>query len=44
MKWEYRPDFGINVKMKEVLKATLRACEAERDSLRRKLERLQYGG
>lgn len=42
--WEYKQDMGINVKMKEVLRATLKACEAERDALRKKLERLQYGG
>lgn len=42
--WEYKEDLGINTKMKEVLRATLKACEAERDKLRAKLEKLQYGG
>jgi len=42
--WEYKKDFGINVKMKEILKATLTAAQAERDRLIKKLERLQHGG
>lgn len=42
--WQYKEDFGINVKMKEILRATLAASEAEVVRLRKKLERLQYGG
>jgi hypothetical protein len=42
--WEYKNDFGINVKMKEMLKATLVASESELDRLRKKLNKLQYGG
>lgn len=42
--WEYKSDFGINVKMKEMLKATLVASESELDRLRKKLNKLQYGG
>jgi len=42
--WEYKNDFGINMKMKEMLKATLAASELELDRLRKKLNKLQYGG
>lgn len=41
--WEYKTEFGINTRMKEVLKATLAAAQAERDRLKKKLDKLQYG-
>jgi sugar-specific transcriptional regulator TrmB len=42
-KWEYRQNFGINNKMKEVIEKTVEATEAELSHLRKKLEKLQYG-
>jgi hypothetical protein len=42
--WEYKTEFGINTKMKEILKMTLTAAQAERDRLKKKLDKLQYGG
>jgi hypothetical protein len=42
--WKHKKDFGINVKMREILKLTIEASTAERDRLKRKLDKLQYGG
>lgn len=42
-KWEHKTEFGINAKMKDVVKMTISAAEAETTLLRRKLEKLQYG-
>jgi|HubBroStandDraft_3_1064219.scaffolds.fasta_scaffold223059_2 hypothetical protein len=41
--WEFREEFGINNRMKEVIAITLSAANAERDVLLKKLEKLQYG-
>ena len=41
--WERR-EFVINEKMKEVCRLGMAATEAEINALRRKLEKLQYGG
>lgn len=41
--WEKR-EFAINEKMKEVCRLGIVATEAEINALRRKLEKLQYGG
>ncbi len=41
--WEKR-EFAINEKMKEVCRLSVAATEAEITALRRKLEKLQYGG
>ena len=41
-KWERR-EFAINAKMKEVLKLSAKATEAEISALRKKLRKLQYG-
>lgn len=41
--WEYRTDFGINKKMQEVIVLTISATQSEIQTLRRKLEKLQYG-
>ena len=42
-KWERKSEFGINTQMREVVRLTISASEAEIKLLRRKLERLQYG-
>jgi hypothetical protein len=44
LSWEHKTEFGINTKMKEILKLTLAAAQAERDRLKKKLDKLQYGG
>jgi hypothetical protein len=44
LSWEHKTEFGINTKMKEILKLTLSAAQAERDRLKKKLDKLQYGG
>lgn len=43
IKWEKR-EFVINEKMKDVCRLGIKATEAEIKALRRKLEKLQYGG
>lgn len=40
--WEKR-EFALNAKMKDVLKLTIKATEAEVTALRRKLKKIQYG-
>jgi hypothetical protein len=42
-KWEHKTEFGINKQMREVLRLTISASEAELKVLRRKLEKLTYG-
>ncbi len=42
-RWEKRDTFGINERMKEVISLTKGVAEKELESLRRKLEKLQYG-
>ena len=42
-KWEYRKNFGINERMKDVIGKTIDATESELVVLRRKLDKLQYG-
>lgn len=41
--WEYREEFRINTKMREVIKLTKAVTESEIDRLRRKVEKLTYG-
>ncbi len=41
--WEKR-QFRLNEKMKDVCRLSIAATEAEINALRRKLEKLQYGG
>ncbi len=41
--WEYRDDFKINDRMREIIHLTREAAEAEINSLKRKLRKLQYG-
>ena len=42
--WQHKTEFEINKRMKEVIKLTIEASEEELVRLRKKLERLQYGG
>lgn len=42
--WEYREEFKIHARMKEVVRLTISAAEAELAAARRKLEKLSYGG
>lgn len=42
--WKYTEEFGISKRLKDVLKVTLKVTEAEQEALRRKLEKLTYGG
>lgn len=41
--WQYKEDFAINAKLKEVIERTAEATTAEIDNLKRKLEKLTYG-
>ena len=41
--WEKR-EFVLNTKMKEVCQLGIEATKAEINTLRRKLQKLQYGG
>lgn len=41
--WEYKKEFKINKKMKEVVEATIKATKSELAVLRRKLDKMQYG-
>jgi hypothetical protein len=42
--WEFKTEFAITGRMKELVHKTVEATEAELTMLRRKLERLTYGG
>jgi hypothetical protein len=42
--WEYKTEFAITGRMKELVHKTIEATEAELAMLRRKLDRLTYGG
>lgn len=41
--WEYRDEFKINQRMKEMVHLAVEATESELAALRRKLDRLTYG-
>ena len=41
--WEYKEEFEINKRIKEVVGATIKATEAELSVLRRKLDKMHYG-
>jgi hypothetical protein len=43
-KWEYKTDFAITDKMRDVIKQTIKVSEMESEMLRKKLDRLTYGG
>jgi hypothetical protein len=42
-KWEYKTQFGINDKMKEVIEATIKVCNQEIARNKRKIDKLVYG-
>ncbi len=42
--WKFKRNLGINEEMKKVIGLTIDATNAEIASLRRKLEKLTYGG
>ena len=42
-KWEFKQEFAINTKMREVIGLAVKASEAEISMLRRKLDKLTYG-
>jgi len=42
--WEYREEFGISKQMREIVKVSKEVSEKELDALRRKLDKLTYGG
>jgi hypothetical protein len=42
--WEYKKEFGIVGKLRETVLLTQQATEKEIEGLRRKLEKLTYGG
>jgi hypothetical protein len=41
--WEFKKEFAINKRMREVAHLTISAAESELVLLRRKLEKLHYG-
>jgi len=42
--WEYKTNFKINDQMKDIIQKTIKVSEMEVDMLRKKLDRLTYGG
>jgi hypothetical protein len=42
--WEYREEFGISKQLREVAKTAREVAEKELEALRRKLDKLTYGG
>lgn len=42
-KWEYRKRLEIHNRMENVVKLALEAAKSERDSLLKKLRKMQYG-
>ena len=41
--WEFKKEFEINRRMKEVIGLTIKATESELKVLRRKLDKMTYG-
>jgi len=41
--WEYKTEFGINTKLRDIVHKAIDASSAEIVSLKRKLDRLTYG-
>lgn len=41
--WEYKEEFEVNRRMKEVIGLTIEATQAELKVLRRKLNKMTYG-
>lgn len=42
--WQYREEFGISKQLREVVKVSREVAEKELETLRRKLDKLTYGG
>ncbi len=42
--WQYREEFGISKQMREIVRTSKEVAEKEIESLRRKLDKLTYGG
>lgn len=42
--WQYKTEFGINTRMREIIGKTIEVSELELKTLRHKLDRLTYGG
>jgi len=42
--WEYKKDFKINEKMRDIVQKTITVSEAQIEFYRKKLDRLTYGG
>lgn len=43
-KWEHKTEFNVNGLTRELITKTIEATNAEIEALRRKLEKLSYGG
>lgn len=43
IEWEYKTEFGINARMREIIDTTIKVAEAEIATYKRKIERLTYG-
>lgn len=41
--WQYKTEFGINTRLREVIKMTIEASTLEVEALKRKLDKLTYG-
>jgi len=41
--WEYKTEFGIAAKMREVIEVTVKVAETEIERYKRKIEKLTYG-
>jgi hypothetical protein len=41
--WEYRTSMKVTERLKTIVSATIDATKAERDRLRKKMEKLTYG-
>ena len=42
--WQYKTQFGIVEEMQRAVQLTVAACQSELEVLRRKLNKLNYGG
>jgi hypothetical protein len=43
VEWEYKTQFSINERMREVIQATIKVAQADIESYRKKLRKLTYG-
>lgn len=43
VEWEYKTEFGINARMREIIDTTIKVAEIEIDTYRRKIAKLTYG-